>query len=360
MDDRGKFEWFLGMQINEDSEKITLDQQTYTESVLEKFSMQDSNPSKTPAENKLKVVKAAEVEQLVDETFYRSLVRSLLYIAKQTRPDIVWIVNVLSRFMDKPANSNWLAGKRVLRYLQATKSLRLVYPRDRDYSLIGESDADWSGNHDDRKSTTGYFFKLGFSGGAVSWKTKKQQTVALSSCEAEYQGLAAAVQEATFLRSLMCEMGYQQMQATVTTKAASNWLPTLLCLNDPGISIRIITSYEKKLMTTQFNWSTRQLINWQQFCWQNQFHKWKWSNIESNYWVNCRFFLTTKEKSEWGCWGIELWKNSWAIKLKLLFYSSSKSRRNKLTWFGSKLNWYGYLSNELNDGASSLELFVDV
>ena len=90
-----------------------------------------------------------------------------------------------------------------------------MYPRDSDYNLTGESDADWSGYHDDRRSTTGYFFKLGFSGGAVSWQTKKQQTVALSSCEAEYQGLAAAVQEATFLRSLMCEMGYQQMPATV-------------------------------------------------------------------------------------------------------------------------------------------------
>ena len=56
MDDRGKLEWFLGMQINEDSEKITLDQQTYIESVIEKFSMQDSNPSKTPAENNIKLV----------------------------------------------------------------------------------------------------------------------------------------------------------------------------------------------------------------------------------------------------------------------------------------------------------------
>ena len=151
MDDRGKLEWFLGMQINEDSEKIILDQQTYIENVLEKFGMQDSNPSKTPAENNLKLLKAAEVEQLVDETVYRSLVGSLLYIAKHTRPNIVWIVNVLSQFMDKPANSHWLAGKRVFRYLQASKSLKLVYPRDSDYKLVGESDADWSGDHDDRR-----------------------------------------------------------------------------------------------------------------------------------------------------------------------------------------------------------------
>ena len=216
MDDRGKLEWFLGMQVSEDSEKITLDQKTYIESVIEKFSMQDSNRSKTPAENNLKLIKATEDEQLVEETLYRSLVGSLLYKAKQTRPDIVWIVNVLSRFMDKLANSHWLAGKRVLRYLQATKSLKLVYPWDSDFNVTGESDADWSGDHDDRRSTTEYFFKLGFSGGTVSWQTKKQQTVTLSSCEAEYQGLAAAVEEdQCFLRSLLCEMGYQQMQATV-------------------------------------------------------------------------------------------------------------------------------------------------
>ena len=215
MDDRGKLEWFLGMQISQERDKITLDQEKYIENVIEKFGMQDSNPSKTPAENNLKLVKAADNEQLVDEKLYRSLVGSLLYIAKQTRPDIVWIVNVLSRFMTKPTNTHWLAGKRVLRYLQATKSLKLIYPRDSDFKLQGESDADWSGDQDDRRSTTGYFFKLGSSGGAISWQTKKQQTVALSSCEAEYQGLAAAVQEATFLRSLMCDLGYEQTAPTL-------------------------------------------------------------------------------------------------------------------------------------------------
>ena len=114
--------------------------------------MQDCNPSRTPAENNLKLVKATERETLVDERLYRSLVRSLLYIA--------WIVNVHSRFMDKPISSHCLPGKRVLRYLQATKSLKLVYPRDNDFHLHGESDADWSGDHDDRRSTTGYFSSL--------------------------------------------------------------------------------------------------------------------------------------------------------------------------------------------------------
>ena len=120
--------------------------------------------------------------------------------------------------MEKPNNSHWLARKRVLRYLQTTKSLKLVYSRDGDFNLPGERVADWSGDHDDRRSTTGYFFKLGLSGGAVRWRTKKQQTMALSSCEAEYQGLAVAVQEATFLRSLLFEMGYEQSQPTIIGK----------------------------------------------------------------------------------------------------------------------------------------------
>ena len=163
MDDRGKLEWFLGMQIGQERNKLTLDQETYIESVIEKVSMQDSNPSKTPAENNLRLVKASESEALVDERLYRSLVGSLLYIAKQTRPDNVWIVTVLSRFMDKPTNTHWLAGKRVLRYLQATKSLKLVYSRDGDFNLQGESDADWSGDHDDRRLLLQTWIKWGSS-----------------------------------------------------------------------------------------------------------------------------------------------------------------------------------------------------
>ena len=85
--------------------------------------------------------------------------------------------------MDKPTKINWLAGKRVLRYLQNWKSLKLVYSQDSDINLHADSDPDWSGDHDDRSSTTGNFFKLGLSGEAVSWQTKKQQTVAPSSCK---------------------------------------------------------------------------------------------------------------------------------------------------------------------------------
>ena len=118
--------------------------------------MQDCKPSKTPAENNLKLEVAQEDSVRVDSHEFRSLVGSLLYLAKQTRPDIMWITNVLSRFMNDPTVEHFNAVKRVLRYLQHTKSLRLFFPSTSNSTLVGEIDADWSGDVNDRRSTTGY------------------------------------------------------------------------------------------------------------------------------------------------------------------------------------------------------------
>ena len=90
------------------------------------------------------------------------------------------------------------------------KSLKLTYTKEASYDLVRESDADWSGDVNDRKSTTGYYFKLNGRGAALSWVVKKQATVALSSSEAEYQGMAAAVQEALYLKQLLEDFGIQQ------------------------------------------------------------------------------------------------------------------------------------------------------
>ena len=186
IDDRKKLEWFLGMQENG---KVTFDREKYIESVIENFGIQYSNPSRTPAENNLKLVGATESETLVDERLYRSLVGSLLYIAKQTRPDIVWIVNVLSRFMDQITNTHWLAGKHVLRYVQATKSLKLVYPRDyTEKAMHTGTEIRMTG--DQQRAT---FSSLVPVGEQLAGKPRSSR-LWLSSCEAEYQDLLAAVQ----------------------------------------------------------------------------------------------------------------------------------------------------------------------
>ena len=93
----------------------------------------------------------------------------------------MFIVNTLSRHTNAPTNAHWLCGKRLLGYLQRSKGLKLTYTKEDNYDLVGESDANWSGDVSDRKSTTGYYFKRNGRGSALSWGVKKQATAALSS-----------------------------------------------------------------------------------------------------------------------------------------------------------------------------------
>ena len=166
----------------------------------ERFQMDQCKPSRTPADLSLKLQTAQNGDEEVDQRIYRSLVGSLLYLAKQTRPGLMFTVNNLSRHMNAPTNQHWLCRKRLLGYLQGSKGLKLTYTKEAVYELVGESDADWSGDVNNGKSTTGYYFKLNGRGAALSWCVKKQATVAFSSSEAEYQGMAAAVQEALYLK----------------------------------------------------------------------------------------------------------------------------------------------------------------
>ena len=214
MDDRGELHWFVGMRILRSEDKITVDQEKYIENFLEQFNMANCKPKATPGEVNSKLVKNNGEHQLVNTKLYRSLVGSLLYIGKQTRPDILNVVNQLSRFFEKPDTNHWKAAKDVLRYLKGTINLRLTFIKNSSMKLVGDADADWSGDLDDRKSTTGYYFKFQGNGAAISWGVKKQSTAALSSTEAEYQAMAAAVQEAIYLRSLMKDFGYPMKEPT--------------------------------------------------------------------------------------------------------------------------------------------------
>jgi hypothetical protein len=213
MDDRGDLNWFLGMQILRSHDKITVDQTKYIETVLQQFNMSDCKAVATPGEVNLKLVKSNEGKKLVDPKLYRSLVGYLLFIGKQIRPDILHIVNQLSRFLDKPDESHWKAANHVLRYLKGTTHLRLTFLKNSSSDIVGDSDADWSGDLNDRKSTTGYYFKFEGNGGAIRWEVKKQATVALSTAEAEYQAMAAAAQVAIYLRALLKDFGFPMKKA---------------------------------------------------------------------------------------------------------------------------------------------------
>ena len=158
----------------------------YTKEVLQKFQMENSKPVAIPVEAGTKLVKASEESQLFNQKTFKSAVGSLLFLSTKTRPDIAYAVGNVARFSSKPTTQHWCAVKRIMKYLKGTLNYGLLYDTTGD--LTGYSDVDWAGDLDDRKSTSGYVFKM--SGAAISWNSKKQTCVALYTAEAGYMALA--------------------------------------------------------------------------------------------------------------------------------------------------------------------------
>ena len=186
-----------------------MDQSFYLRSILERFDMTNCNPRKTPCEIKTESYKAVDV---VDQTEadirkYREIVGSLVYAMTCTRPDLAWVVTKLSQHLSKPSSKDWMMIKHVLRYIKGTADQKLRFTKSSNgLQLRGFSDSDW-GSSEDKRSTTGYMFCLNEHGGAISWKSRKQPTIALSTCEAEYMALVATTQEALFLSTLVRDFG---------------------------------------------------------------------------------------------------------------------------------------------------------
>lgn len=218
MSDLGQLKWFLGMEFNFGNTEITVNQTQYLKNILTDFGMQNCKPVSTPCVEKPDFDKAVASDLLSRDSEeekheagpllkrYRSAVGSLIYCMICTRPDLSWIVTKLSQFNNNPTEVHWQAVKRVFRYLKHTLDYCLTFRKsEEDVFVHGFCDADWASSSD-RHSITGYCFSLINNGCAISWKSKRQQTVALSTCEAEYMALTAALQEALSLRYLMKEV----------------------------------------------------------------------------------------------------------------------------------------------------------
>ncbi|XP_021974388.1 secreted RxLR effector protein 161-like [Helianthus annuus] len=186
MTNMGRLHYFLGMEVTYENGNITLSQKKYMRNLLEKYNMTYCNTVSTPMEYGLKLSKE-DPEEFIDEGVYRSLVGSLMYLTN-TRPDIMFAVSKVSRFMECLKRSHWEAAKRILKYIKGTQELGITYSKGGKKHLMGYSDSDYAGNIDDSKSTSGYIFHLG--SGPISWQSKKQKVVALSSTEAEYMALS--------------------------------------------------------------------------------------------------------------------------------------------------------------------------
>ena len=211
---------FLGMIIERiDTDEhgpcgpIMIHQRPYIEDILSRFKHQDCKPAATPSEPGLKLSKAqmpttAEEKADMKDVPYRQCVGALLYLANCTRPDIAHAVGSCARFGSNPGRVHWKALKHVLRYLAGTRDMGIAFGKDfaegiPHNCIHGYVDGDWGGDADDRRSTTGYIYMS--YGGPVSWRSKKQSSTALSSCESEYMAASEAAKEAVWLTRLLKE-----------------------------------------------------------------------------------------------------------------------------------------------------------
>jgi hypothetical protein len=210
--DGGALQYFLGLEFERNREKrqLVIHQSRYTTELLQRHQMDTCAPKSTPWDSGVKLTKemspgpADEEEQAVmADVPYRTVVGELLFLSISTRPDISHAVGQLARFVANPGLRHWAAAKRVLRYLNGTRSLGISFDGNQPLELLGYADADWAGS-EERRSTSGYIFTYG--GGAISWRSQRQPTVALSTMEAEYMSLSTCTQQAVWLRRLLTEL----------------------------------------------------------------------------------------------------------------------------------------------------------
>jgi transposase InsO family protein len=213
MKDLGEVQKFIGLTIQRDRSKrvIHISQSQIAHEILEDAGMTDCNATKAPLETKVKLYDDSatrteadkEAMQYID---YRHTVGQLLFMSLHSRPDLSAAVAIASRFVHNPGMTHWSAVKRIIRYIKGTIDHGIVLGGDTQLKLEGFSDADWANDIDSRRSRTGYSFFLG--DGCVSWQSKRQATVALSTTEAEYMSLSSACQELLWILSLTDEIGY--------------------------------------------------------------------------------------------------------------------------------------------------------
>lgn len=209
MTDLGPCKWLLGIKVERDWElgTIALSQHAYIDAILARFNFDDLKPSAIPMDPAVPLLKSQSPTTLADiakmrNVPYREAVGSLMYAAMGTRPDIAFATSTVAQFLENPGSVHWEAVKRIFRYLKGTKELSLVYG-GRKEDLQGWVDADGA-SQEHRRAISGYVFMV--DGGAVSWTSKKQELVTLSTTEAEYVAATHAAKEAMWLRALFSEI----------------------------------------------------------------------------------------------------------------------------------------------------------
>ncbi|CAN1150187.1 Copia protein [Linum perenne] len=200
--DLGVLKYFLGMEFARSKEGLFINQRKYILDMLEEVGLTNCKPIDTPMEPNLRL-RPSSAEEVKDLGRYQKIVGKLIYLS-HTRPDISFAVSMVSQFMHSPGPMHFEAVYRIIRYLKGTPGSGIMYKRREHLQIEAYTDADWAGDVNDRRSTTGYCAYVG--GNLVSWRSKKQPVVARSSAEAEYRALALGITEVTWIGRLLQEL----------------------------------------------------------------------------------------------------------------------------------------------------------
>ncbi|KAK2429638.1 putative mitochondrial protein [Trifolium repens] len=207
----GELTYFLGLQIKQMDDTIFISQSKYARNIIKKFGMDNATHKRTPAPTHLKLTKD-EKGISVDQSLYRSMIGSLLYLTA-SRPDITYAVGVCARYQADPKVSHLTQVKRILKYVNGTSDYGIMYSHCENSTLYGYCDADWAGSADDRKSTSGGCFFLGTN--LISWFSKKQNCVALSTAEAEYVAAGSSCSQLVWMKQMLKEYDIEQDALTL-------------------------------------------------------------------------------------------------------------------------------------------------
>ncbi|KAJ9553109.1 hypothetical protein OSB04_017154 [Centaurea solstitialis] len=201
----GELNFFLGLQVKQLSAGIFINQAKYIKDILKKYNLENAKIMKTPMSPSCALDSDPD-GKAVDVTTYRGMIGSLMYLTA-SRPDIMFSTCLCARYQSKPKESHLKAVKRIFRYLKGTVNLGLWYPKGSGYELTGYTDADHGGCKLDRKSTTGHIQFLGDK--LVSWASKKQNCVSLSTAEAEYVAAASCCSQIIWMRTQLRDYGFK-------------------------------------------------------------------------------------------------------------------------------------------------------
>lgn len=205
MTDEGLCTFYLGIHVDQKPGSIHLHQSRYVTQMLDRYGFTDTTTSKTPGNPNVKLKKNKDSTVHPDfKLEYQSKVGSLNFASNQTRPDIAFQTGYSARYASNPTQEHMNAVSHLFQYLKGTKDLGLLYRKEAGLTLRGFVDSDFGNCEDTRKSTTGYVFTL--AGAPIDWKSKRQDTVAISTMDAEYLAAGAAAAQAIWIRNFINDL----------------------------------------------------------------------------------------------------------------------------------------------------------